>query len=141
FLLDNLRTRKRRERHSNCKLRYDRPFLFSAELPVYKTRLRFEYLEDRLTPVTLPTGFTESVFASGLTAPTAMTVAPDGRVFVAEQGGTLRVVQNGGVLPTPFASLTVDSAGERGLIGVTVDPNFTSNGFVYVYYTVPGSGG
>ncbi len=102
-------------------------------------RLRVESLEDRLTPVTLPAGFSESVFAAGLTAPTAMATAPDGRVFVAEQGGTLRVVQDGTVLATPFASLAVDSAGERGLLGVAFDPNFAANGFVYVYYTVPGA--
>jgi glucose/arabinose dehydrogenase len=70
-----------------------------------------------------------------------MTVAPDGRVFVAEQGGALRVVQNGTLLPTPFVSLTVDSSGERGLVGVALDPNFAANGFVYVYHTVPASGG
>ncbi|HUR55702.1 MAG TPA: PQQ-dependent sugar dehydrogenase [Gemmataceae bacterium] len=104
-----------------------------------RTRLRAEHLEDRVTPVTLPPGFAESVFASGLTAPTAMAVAPDGRVFVAEQGGTLRVAQNGTVLPTPFVSLAVDSTGERGLIGVALDPNFATNHFVYGYYTVPGT--
>lgn len=107
-----------------------------------RTRLRVEALEDRLTPVTLPPGFTESVFAAGLNAPTAMAVDPTGRVFVAEQGGTLRVVQfDGTVLPTPFVSLSVDSSGERGLIGVALDPSFGLNGFVYVYYTVPGTGG
>ncbi len=106
-----------------------------------RTRLCFECLEDRLTPVTLPIGFTESVFASGLSSPTAMVVVPDGRVFVAEQAGTLRVVQNGSVLATPFLSLAVDSTGERGLLGVALDPNFASNGFVYVYYTVPSGGG
>ncbi|MDB5312781.1 MAG: yliI 1 [Gemmataceae bacterium] len=102
--------------------------------------LRAEPLEDRSVPVTLPTGFAESVLAAGLTNPTQMTVAPDGRVFVAEQGGALRVVQNGALLPTPFVSLTVDSAGERGLIGVALDPNFETNGFVYLYHTVPAAG-
>src|SRR5262245_8930303 len=106
-----------------------------------RTRLRVEALEDRAVPVTLPTGFAESLFAGGLTNPTQMAVAPDGRVFVAEQSGTLRVIQNGNLLPTPFVSLTVDSNGERGLVGVTLDPNFAANGFVYVYYTVPGTGG
>lgn len=105
-----------------------------------RTRFAFECLEDRLTPVTLPTGFGESVFASGFSSATAMAVAPDGRVFVAEQGGTLRVVQNGAILPTPFVSLTVDTNDERGLIGVAVDPNFATNHFVYVHYTVPGAG-
>src|SRR5262249_14377167 len=65
---------------------------------------------------------------------------PDGRVFVAEQGGTLRVIQNGTLLTTPFLSVNVDSNGERGLVGVALDPNFETNGFVYVYYTVPGAG-
>jgi glucose/arabinose dehydrogenase len=49
------------------------------------------------------------------------------------------VIKNGSLLATPFVTLTVDSAGERGLLGVTFDPNFSANNFVYVYYTVPGS--
>ncbi|HEY0817181.1 MAG TPA: PQQ-dependent sugar dehydrogenase, partial [Rhizobacter sp.] len=61
--------------------------------------------------------------------------APDGRLFVALQGGDLRIVRNGSLLPTPFVRLSVDSSGERGLIGVALHPNFASNGFVYVYYT------
>jgi len=84
---------------------------------------------------TLPTNFTETQIASGLTNPTAMAFAPDGRLFVCQQGGQLRVVKNGALLATPFVSLTVDSAGERGLLGVAFDPNFTTNNFVYVYYT------
>ncbi len=49
-----------------------------------------------------------------------MTVAPDGRTFVAEKGGTLRVVQNGALLPTPFRTLSVNTFSERGLIGIDV---------------------
>jgi len=88
---------------------------------------------------TLPTGFTETMIAGGLSGPTAMDFAPDGRLFVCLQGGQLRVIKNGSLLATPFVTLTVDSAGERGLLGVTFDPNFSVNNFVYVYYTVPGS--
>ena len=88
---------------------------------------------------TLPGGFAETQIANGLTSPTAMDFAPDGRLFVCLQGGNLRVIKNGGLLATPFLTLTVDSSGERGLLGVTFDPNFASNNFVYVYYTVPGS--
>jgi glucose/arabinose dehydrogenase len=87
----------------------------------------------------VPPGFIQTLVASGLTAPTAMAFAPDGRIFVTQQGGTLRVIQNGTLLATPFLSLTVDSAGERGLLGVAFDPSFATNNFVYVYYTVPGS--
>src|SRR5206468_7454416 len=64
-----------------------------------------------------------------------MAFAPDGRLFVCQQGGQLRVIKNGALLPTPFVTLTVDSAGERGLLGVAFDPGFLTNGFVYVYYT------
>src|SRR5712692_2809269 len=88
---------------------------------------------------TLPTGFVETQIASGLSSPTAMEFAPDGRLFVCLQGGNLRVVKNGALLPTPFVTLTVDSSGERGLLGVAFDTSFTTNNFVYVYYTVPGS--
>src|SRR5882672_1729713 len=84
---------------------------------------------------TLPADFAETQFASGFTNPTAMALAPDGRLFVCQQGGQLRVFKNGSLLATPFVSLTVDSNGERGLLGVAFDPNFATNQFVYVYYT------
>ena len=83
---------------------------------------------------TLPAGFTETQIG-GLSGPTAMDIAPDGRIFVCLQSGQLRVIKNGALLPTPFLSLTVDSSGERGLLGVAFDPNFQSNNFIYVYYT------
>ena len=83
----------------------------------------------------LPSGFSETIVASGLASPTAMALAPDGRIFVAEQGGALRVIKNGTLLTTPFLTVTVNAAGERGLLGVAFDPNFAGNGFVYVYYT------
>jgi glucose/arabinose dehydrogenase len=67
--------------------------------------------------------------------PTAMAIAPDGRIFVCQQTGELRVIRDSTLLPTPFLTLSVDSAGERGLLGVAVDPNFAVNQYVYVYYT------
>ena len=86
---------------------------------------------------TVPTNFADQLVASGLPSPTAMALAPDGRVFVCLQSGFLRVVKNGVLLPTPFLSLTVDSNGERGLLGIAFDPDFANNSFVYVYYTTP----
>ena len=84
----------------------------------------------------LPNGFTETqITGNGLSNPTAIAVHPDGRVFVCQQTGELRVIKNGVVLPTPFTTLTVNSAGERGLLGVAFDPNYATNRFVYVYYT------
>src|SRR5215510_12932920 len=84
---------------------------------------------------TVPTGFTDTLVANGLNNPTAMALAPDGRIFVCEQGGRLRVIKNGVLLSTPFLTVTVDSQGERGLLGVAFDTNFVSNQLVYVYYT------
>ncbi len=76
-------------------------------------------------------------FVSGLDSPTLMDFSPDGRLFVSEQGGSLRVVQNGELLPTPFVTLPVDSSGERGLLGVAFDPDFANDQYVYVYWTNP----
>lgn len=84
---------------------------------------------------TVPSGFTDAVVAAGLNTPTAMAIAPDGRIFVCQQGGALRVIKNGALLPTPFLTVTVDASGERGLLGVAFDPNFVSNQLVYIYYT------
>ncbi len=87
---------------------------------------------------TLPPGFTETEFGGSLSgSPTAMEFAPDGRLFVCLQTGQLRVIKNGSLLATPFLSLSVDSSGERGLLGIAFDPNFFTNHYVYVYYTVP----
>jgi glucose/arabinose dehydrogenase len=85
--------------------------------------------------MSVPDGLTRSFVAGGLRAPTAMAFAPDGRIFVTEQGGDLRVIENGELLVEPFASLRVDSRKERGLLGVALDPDFVTNGYVYVYHT------
>lgn len=88
---------------------------------------------------TYPPNFAQVLVTSNVANPTAMAFAPDGRIFVAEQAGRLRVIKNGVLLPNPFVQLTVSSTGERGLIGVTFDPDFVSNQYVYLYYTLPGS--
>jgi glucose/arabinose dehydrogenase len=88
---------------------------------------------------TLPAGFVETTVASGIASPTAMAIAPGGRIFVCSQSGELRVIKNGVLLASPFVTLSVDSVGERGLLGVAFDPNFNQNNFVYLYYTVPGT--
>lgn len=91
----------------------------------------------------VPAGFTRNEsWITGVNSATAFAQAPapDGRIFVAQQGGALRVVKAGALLPTPMLSVTVDSQGERGLLGVALHPNFASNGYVYVYYTTTANG-
>src|SRR5262245_2204747 len=65
----------------------------------------------------LPDGFSEKIVATGITGATAMAIAPDGRLFVCEQTGALRVIKDDKLLETPFVTLQVDSSWERGLIG------------------------
>ncbi len=85
----------------------------------------------------LPPGFVEEQVATGLD-PTTLAVAPDGRVFIAEKDGHIRIVENDSLLPDPFLSLPVDNYNERGLSGLVLDPSFELNNFVYVFYTVAG---
>jgi glucose/arabinose dehydrogenase len=88
---------------------------------------------------TYPAGFAQTVVSNTIATPTVMAFAPDGRIFVAQQNGQLRVIKNGTLLTTPFVTLTVNASGERGLIGIALDPSFPSNQYVYLYYTVPGT--
>ena len=88
----------------------------------------------------VPTGFTDAFYVSGIANPVAMDFAPDGRLFVCQKNGPLRIVSAAGaLLPTPFMTLTVDTANERGLLGIAFDPQFATNGWLYCYYTVPGA--
>lgn len=83
---------------------------------------------------TLPPGFFETTI-SGLSSPTAIALHPDGRIFACEQGGALRVIKNGVLLATPFVTVPTSANGERGLLGVTFDPGYALNHYIYVYYT------
>jgi glucose/arabinose dehydrogenase len=85
---------------------------------------------------TVPTGFTVSQVTSGLADPTDMEFAPDGRLFVAEQAGKVRIAKPDGTLVTFLdISTKVDSTGERGLMAVAFHPTFSSNRYVYLHYT------
>jgi glucose/arabinose dehydrogenase len=79
--------------------------------------------------------FVQSKLVGGLNSPTAMTIAPDGRIFVAYQGGEVRIVKNGSLLATPFVTVPTVPVDEQGIMGIALDPNFSSNNFVYITYT------
>lgn len=100
---------------------------------------RLEPLEDRLAPANLPAGFSENQLASALLRPTAMEFAPDGRLFVLQQAGAVRIIKDGSLLTDPFMDISVNAEGERGLLGLAFDPNFSTNNYLYVYYTTPNS--
>lgn len=89
-----------------------------------------------------PAGFQTETVIAGFDLPTSAQYAPDGRIFVAEKGGAVKIVRDGVILPTPFYQLTnVNTYGDNGLIGMALDPNFSVNGYVYlsyVYDSTPG---
>ncbi len=86
----------------------------------------------------LPPGFEESTVFNGLTTPTVVRFAPDGRVLVAEQRGVIKSFSGpGDTTPDVVADLRTRVHGywERGLLGMALDPNFVANGRIYVAYT------
>jgi glucose/arabinose dehydrogenase len=89
----------------------------------------------------LPNGYTATTVASGLDRAVALAATADGRIFITQQSGAARVVQNGALLGTNLFTLGVDSSGERGLLGIAVSPNFGTDGYVYAYHTVPAASG
>jgi glucose/arabinose dehydrogenase len=91
---------------------------------------------DSLPNTHAPAGFTLTKVADGLVAPTAAEFAPDGRIFVAQKDGTVKIIKDGHVLPDPFYVVTpVNDYVDRGLLGLALDPNFETNGYVYLLYT------
>lgn len=86
--------------------------------------------------------FRVEVVASNLQIPWSLAFAPDGRLFVTERPGRVRVLNL--AASTSEVALTLDDVfaqGEAGLLGVTLDPDFSSNRFVYVYYSARVGGG
>lgn len=75
------------------------------------------------------------VVASRLEAPWALAFAPDGRLFVTERPGRIRVIREGRLDPSPVARLQVLAQGESGLMGLVLDPDFATNGHLYVCHT------
>jgi glucose/arabinose dehydrogenase len=86
------------------------------------------------------------VIVTGLEIPWAVDLAPDGRLFVTERPGRVRVVRFDGTTatlqPEPWATVAarVSTNTERGLLGIALDPQFSRNGFVYLYYSYAGAG-
>jgi len=90
------------------------------------------------TPSGPPPMLALTPFASGLTSPLGFETPDDGsgRFFVVEQGGRLKIIQNGNMLSPPFLDISskITTGGEMGLLGVTFHPNFSSSRKFYVNY-------
>jgi glucose/arabinose dehydrogenase len=86
--------------------------------------------------VVVPPGFAHSPVLAGLTRPIDLEFAPDGRLFITEQGGRVRIRRRDGTTTTFLDfSAKVDSTGERGMQSIAFDPSFATNHFVYLNYT------
>jgi glucose/arabinose dehydrogenase len=72
---------------------------------------------------------------TGLVVPWALAFAPDGRLFITERPGRIRLVVNGELRPAPVVTLPVAAVGEGGLLGLALDPAFAQNNYLYVMYT------
>ncbi|MGC7095782.1 PQQ-dependent sugar dehydrogenase [Amycolatopsis lurida] len=86
----------------------------------------------------VPAGFADSLAIGGLTSPTAAAFAPDGRVFIAEKSGLLKVFDSlADTTATIFADLRTQTQDfwDRGLLGLAIDPAFPARPYVYVSYT------
>ncbi|MFO7633515.1 MAG: PQQ-dependent sugar dehydrogenase [Caldilinea sp.] len=90
----------------------------------------------------LPYGFIQEGVVMGLNLPTSFALAPDGRIFITEKAGRVRVFANGELLSDPFIDITteVNDAADRGLMGIAVDPAWPRRPYVYLafVYDPPG---
>ncbi|MGB7695915.1 MAG: PQQ-dependent sugar dehydrogenase [Nitrososphaeraceae archaeon] len=81
------------------------------------------------------------IIAEGLQAPRSIDISNDGRIFISEKRGSIRVVDNGTLLTEPVGDIKAENIGDAGLLGLTLHPNFTQNHLFYVYYTYSNSTG
>ncbi|MGH7825665.1 MAG: PQQ-dependent sugar dehydrogenase [Candidatus Binatia bacterium] len=86
-------------------------------------------------PAPTPPGLVSEVVARGLNTLWAIDFAPDGRAFVSERSGAIRVIERGQLRAEPWMTLKVEEVGEAGLLGLALHPQFAQNRFVYVAYT------
>jgi aldose sugar dehydrogenase len=85
--------------------------------------------------------FRVETLLTGLDVPWSLNFAPDGRLFVTERPGRVRIVTLGGASELALTLDGVSAQGEAGLLGLALDPEFSQNRYVYIYYTASGGGG
>lgn len=102
--------------------RHQLHFLLIAFLLITSWRANCQYITENLTPT--------AVINEGL----SLEQSSDGRIFIAERGGNVKVYQNG-IVSTVFTVTTVTN-NEQGLLGLTLHPDFAENGYMYVFYSI-----
>lgn len=92
--------------------------------------------------VQIPKASKTQIITQGLEVPWAIVFLPDNSILVTERSGKVRLISNGKLQTEPVATLNqVKEIGEGGLLGIAIHPKFTTNSYVYLYYTYGGSGG
>ena len=99
------------------------------------------FLPHALGAQVLAPGFTDSIVAQNLDLPVAFDFMPGNRVVVVEQwNGNIRLIVNGQLQATPIVTVPeVTSTGERGLLGIAVDPQFPARPYLYTHQTATGN--
>lgn len=84
----------------------------------------------------------ETVTTLPMYKPVGLTFAPDGRMFIWQENGIVRIYKNGSLLTSPLLNIQshVNTVNDRGLLGFALDPNFSTNGYVYLAYTYEPNG-
>ncbi len=80
------------------------------------------------------------IITAGLSSPLFVTHAGDGRLFIVEKGGKIKIYQGGALLPVPFLTQTVSTSVERGLLGLAFEPGYATTRRFYIYWTENPSG-
>ncbi|MBI3244158.1 MAG: PQQ-dependent sugar dehydrogenase [Chloroflexi bacterium] len=112
------------------------PFLCAAIISALVISLIPASTQLKAAPI-LPAGFVTETVVAGLTGPTTVTWAPDGRMFIGQKDGRVRVFQNGALLSTDFINISnqVNNYWDRGLLGIAVHPDFPNTPYVYLLFT------
>jgi glucose/arabinose dehydrogenase len=98
--------------------------------------------QTRINGVQTNTPYQGVVLATTLSSPWGIKSLPDGRLLITEKGGTMRIATTAGVLSAPITGIpAVNAAGQGGLLGLTIDPEFTSNRMVYWVFAEATTGG
>jgi len=98
--------------------------------------------QTRVNGVTTSARYSVNVITTALASPWGITSLPDGRLLVTEKAGRMRIVTSAGNVSEPITGIPqVNPAGQGGLLGLCLDPNFASNRMVYWSFSEPGAGG